>query len=179
MVIAVTMAWVARKWPILHDRPLRITWLRIMHWSPQLVSAGSSQFHFTMTRWRIKSPASTVYSGADQRINKSSAPLAFVQRFRRWLVNSPHKWAVIRKMFLFDDVVMIFIWLKNVRWLENPCTTNIDNSVTRLFDSYLTLKHKKFNNIQACQEASSLISYVHFIWHVENPMLIEYEYVGD
>ena len=29
-----------------------------------------------------------------------------VREIHRWLVNSPHKWPVTRKMFLFDDVIM-------------------------------------------------------------------------
>ena len=41
---------------------------------------------------------STVYSDADQRKHQSSASLA--------LVNSPHKWPVTQKVFLFDDVIM-------------------------------------------------------------------------
>ena len=48
----------------------------------------------------------TVYSGADQRKNQSSASLAFVWGIHRWPVNSPHKWPVTRKMFPFDDVIM-------------------------------------------------------------------------
>ena len=44
---------------------------------------------------------SIVYSDADQRRHQSSASLAFV-----WgPVNSPHKWPVTRKMFIFDDVI--------------------------------------------------------------------------
>ena len=39
---------------------------------------------------------STVYSGADQRKHQ----------IHRGPVNSPHKWPVTRKMFLFDDVIM-------------------------------------------------------------------------
>ena len=51
---------------------------------------------------------SAVYSGTDQRKHQSSASLAFVQRIHRWPVNSPHKWPVTRKMFPFDDVIMIY-----------------------------------------------------------------------
>ena len=47
----------------------------------------------------------TVYS--DQRKHKSSASLAFVRGIHRWPVNSPHKGPVTRKMFPFDDVIMI------------------------------------------------------------------------
>ena len=50
---------------------------------------------------------STVDSGVDQRKHQSSASLAFVRRIHRWPVNSPHKWPVTRKMFPFDDVIMV------------------------------------------------------------------------
>ena len=50
---------------------------------------------------------STVHAGADQRKHQSSASLAFVRGVHRWPVNSPHKWPVTRKMFPFDDVIMI------------------------------------------------------------------------
>ena len=49
---------------------------------------------------------STVYSDADQRKHQSSASLAFVQAIHRGPVNYPHKWPVMRTMFLFDDVIM-------------------------------------------------------------------------
>ena len=35
--------------------------------------------------------------------------LAFVQGIHRWPVNFPHKWPVTRKMFPFDDVIMLFV----------------------------------------------------------------------
>ena len=50
---------------------------------------------------------STVCSDADQSKNQSSASLAFVRGIHRGPVNSPHKWPVTRKMFPFDDVIMI------------------------------------------------------------------------
>ena len=49
---------------------------------------------------------STVYSGAD---HQSSASLAFVCGIHRGPVNFPHKWPVTRKMFPFDDVIMLLI----------------------------------------------------------------------
>ena len=48
---------------------------------------------------------STVYSAADQRKHQSSASLAFVRGIHRWLVNSPRKRPVTRKMFPFEDVI--------------------------------------------------------------------------
>ena len=50
---------------------------------------------------------SIVYSDADQRKHQSSASLAFVRVIHRGPVNSPHKWPVTRKMFPFDDVIMV------------------------------------------------------------------------
>ena len=50
---------------------------------------------------------STVYSDADQRKHQSSASLAVVQGIHRRPVNSTHKWPVTRKMFPFDDVIML------------------------------------------------------------------------
>ena len=50
---------------------------------------------------------SIVYSDADQRKHQSSASLAFVRWIPPGPVNSPHKWPVPRKMFPFDDVIML------------------------------------------------------------------------
>ena len=49
---------------------------------------------------------STVYPHAEERKHQRSASLAFVRGINREPVNSPHKWPVTRKMFLFDDVIM-------------------------------------------------------------------------
>ena len=59
---------------------------------------------------------SIVYSDADQRKHQSSASLAFVRGIHRGPVNSPHKWPVTRKMFPFDDVIMI--------WIQINCTSS-------------------------------------------------------
>ena len=58
---------------------------------------------------------STVYSGAKQRKHQSSTSLAFVRGIHKWPVNSPHKGPVTRKMFPFDDVIMIFDWKNDTR----------------------------------------------------------------
>ena len=65
---------------------------------------------------------STVYSGADQRKYQSSASLAFVRGIHQWPVNSPHKWPVTRKMFPFDDVIMLG---QNRRFFIYPCDLEI------------------------------------------------------
>ena len=52
---------------------------------------------------------STVYSEADQIKYHSSASLAFVQGIPQEPVNYLHKWPVMQKMFLFDDVIMKYL----------------------------------------------------------------------
>ena len=49
---------------------------------------------------------------------QSSASLAFVRGIHRWPVNSPHKWPVTRKMFPFDDVIMMAASLFKPRFLS-------------------------------------------------------------
>ena len=52
---------------------------------------------------------STVCSGADQRQHQSSvSSLTFVRGIHRGPVNSTHKGPATRKMFPFDDVIMIW-----------------------------------------------------------------------
>ena len=59
---------------------------------------------------------SKVCSGADQRKHQSPASLAFVRGIHRWPVNSPHKGSVTRKMFPFDDVIMLTRWTPRFRF---------------------------------------------------------------
>ena len=49
----------------------------------------------------------TVCSDADHRKHQSSASLAFVWGTRRWPLNFPHKGPVTRKIFPFNDVIML------------------------------------------------------------------------
>ena len=64
---------------------------------------------------------STVHSGADQRKHQSSASLAFVWGIHQRPVNSPHKWPVTRKMFPFDDVIIVWNHLaKMSNFLKHP-----------------------------------------------------------
>ena len=71
------------------------------HYSDVIMGAIASQITSLMIVY------STVYSGTDQRKYQSSSSLAFQRGIHRWPVNSPHKWPVTRKMFLFDDVIMV------------------------------------------------------------------------
>ena len=57
---------------------------------------------------------STVYSGVDQRKHPSFASLAYVRGIHRWPVNSLRKGPVKQKMFPFDDVIMLEIYLSSI-----------------------------------------------------------------
>ena len=73
----------------------------IFHYNDAIMGAMASEItSFAITY-------STVYSGADQRKHQSCASLAFVQGIHRWPMNSLHKGPVTRKMFPFDDVIML------------------------------------------------------------------------
>ena len=72
-----------------------------VHYSDVIMGAMAPQItSLTIVYW-------TVYSGPDQRKHQSSASLALVLGIHRWPVNSLHKWSVARKMFPFDDVIML------------------------------------------------------------------------
>ena len=70
---------------------------------------------------------STVYSGTDDRKHQRPASLAFVRGIHRWPVNSPHKGPLTRKMFPFDDVIVI-------SYMNNRLLVVIQNAKTSSSD---------------------------------------------
>ena len=74
-----------------------------LHYSDVIMGAIASQIISLVIVY------STVYTDADPRKHQSSASLASVWGIHWGSVNFPHKWPVTRKMFPFDDVIMI-IW---------------------------------------------------------------------
>ena len=75
--------------------------MSICHYNDVITSTMASQ---------ITGPTivcSTVYSRCRTKRHQSSASLAFVRGIHWWPVNSPHKGPVTRKMFPFDDVIML------------------------------------------------------------------------
>ena len=86
--------------------------LGIFHYNDVIMSTMASQITSPTTVY------SAVYSGADQGKYQSSVSLAFVWGIHRGPVNSPHKWPVTRKMFPFDDVIML-----TSRWRAWKCDT--------------------------------------------------------
>ena len=100
-------------------------------------------------RWCLKSPASTLITqpfvqGADQWKYQSSVSLAFVRGIHRGPVNSPHKGPVTRKIFPFDDVIMLGCTMRLWNGLNQcsyyPCTSCIfdDDGYSDWTASFLT-----------------------------------------
>ena len=81
---------------------VRLEQMSLRHYNDIIMGAIGSQITSLTIIYSI------VYSDADQRKRQSSASLAFVRGIHRGPVNSPHKWPVTRKMFPFDDVIMVF-----------------------------------------------------------------------
>ena len=98
---------------VMHKRWLWLTEARLCiymytsHCNDVIMSATASQITSLTIVY------STVYSGTDHRKHQSSASLAFVRGIHRWPGNSPHKWPVTRKMFPFDDVIIVNCWSAN------------------------------------------------------------------
>ena len=85
--------------PILFEKPAYHSFQ--MHYSGFIMSATASQIT------GVSIVCSTVCSGADQTKHQSSVLPALAKRTHRWTVDSPHKGPVTRKMFPFDDVIMV------------------------------------------------------------------------
>ena len=83
--------------------------IRVIHYNDVIMSAMASQITF------VSIVCSTVSSCAYQRKHQSSPSLAFVRGIRLWPWASLHKGSVTRKMFLFDDVIMLKLYL-DISW---------------------------------------------------------------
>ena len=88
----------------------------ICHYNDVIMSAMASQITSLTIVY------STVYSRRRSKKHQRSASLAFVGGIHRGPVNSPNKGPVTRKMFPFDDIIMV--WPK----LNRIVNTAIDNS---------------------------------------------------
>ena len=86
---------------------------------------------------------SPVYLDADQRKHQSSASLAFVWGIHRGPVNSSHKGPVKRKMFPFDDVIMITVITHSRSYLSPNCQDDrVCRATSHLFGSHETCIQK-------------------------------------
>ena len=94
----------------------------------------------------------TVYSGADKKKHQSSASLAFARGIHRSPVNSPHKWPVTRKMFPFDDVIMLA--------LEKPVHIRVQLCILmRLYQRVTQLHRKSYSpGLLLCHSCNHMFS---------------------
>ena len=102
---------------------------------------------------------SIVYSDVDQRKHQSSASLAFVRGIHRRPVNSPRKWPVTRKMFPFDDVIMVY---KCQGWIYDAyiCEKDNESYFSRRFDASLVQVELDINaSLSLAQSLKSIHSW--------------------
>ena len=142
----------------------------VLHYTDVIMGIFASQ----ITSLTIVS--STVYSDADQRKYQSSASLAFVRGIHRRPVNSPHKWPVTRKMFPFDDVIMIMLiiqlnqwhWRNPDQWTQDTLTTK--QSITKPciysmgFTVSTTILNKSRSRASTHQDDEILLVYGFSLW---------------
>ena len=81
---------------------------------------------------------STVCSGANQRKHQSSDSLVFVRGINQWLVNSPHKGPVTRKMFPFDHVIML-----DSNWTFPDCNSSLNSRMATKWCAKLEVAKKR------------------------------------
>ena len=103
---------------------------------------------------------SSVYSGADQRKHQSCASLAFVRGIHRGPVNFQHKGPVTRKMFQFDDVIMII--------QNSSAFDRMHKNVFSSLNHYPRTKHK--NIPHRCDHHCIVLAY--FVWKLKWTNLI-------
>ena len=118
---------------------------------------------------------STVYSDADQK-HQSSASLAFVWGIHRGPVNSPHKWPVTRKMFPFDDVIMVYRFRELPWWFVITGDTGgwgygnlytcIDESLQQLRVDYVVLTQTSFLTVTLLQNTGLGLRQRFAVWFV-------------
>ena len=97
---------------------------------------------------------STVYSDADQRKYQSSASLAFVWGIHRWPVNSPHKWPVTRKMFPFDEVIMVVFFVG--RYWQDTHICHVTSSASKGYNIIASVLAKYPRRVGGSKSRTSL-----------------------
>ena len=113
---------------------------------------------------------STVLSGADQSKHQSSASLAFVWEIHRWPVNFPHKWPVTRKIFPFDDVIMI----KALTWtIFSRISMRILMTLTKIVTLEVPDYYYRYMEQNANITALCFSSILYIIWQLPKHWKIE------
>ena len=105
--------------------------------------------------------------------HQSSASLTFMRGIHRWPMNSPHKWPVTRKMFSFDDVIMVWAWAYNLLITSLPycadCTINIFYVMTFKTASCHTTMSVVTCGIVGCRYDNIRCHRWRQSWHLGNP----------
>ena len=109
---------------------------------------------------------SIVYLGADQRKHQSSALLVFVRGIHRSPVNSPYKGLVTRKMFPFDDVIM----LRTCSWC---CGDDYDWIFDVPQQRISTVSSNSRHILSMCRKTK--ITYMLYVSHWLNSYLVTYD----
>ena len=127
-------------------------WETLLHYNDAIMSAMTSQITSLTIAY------SAVYSRRTSQKHQSSASLAFVSGIYRWPVNSPHKWPVMRQMFLFDDAIMNYddlvvgLCQSRERQLDNKC---VDQWFCHIKPIHVISNYKTFSHITWCFEIIS------------------------
>ena len=139
-------------------------------------------------RWRLKSSTSRLFAQTfvqTQFIENIKAPRhwPFCEGIHRWLVDSPHKWPVTRKMFTFDEIIMVYF--SNSRHttpspLHMPSPSSLSISHGKFIEYYYIFTH----NWSHVQHTSSLylvwymsIIYIYFIVVAHMIHMYVYSYI--
>ena len=135
------------------------------HYNDVMMSAMASQITSLTIVY------STVYSGADQRKHQSSASLAFVRGIHRWPVNSPHKWPVTRKMFPFDDVIMVYM-------VKKYCGACVRFPVMFIFhlQTIICWKEVRFMFWQSLSYPAEITTYIFYRHYTSYNHVVNFDY---
>ena len=98
-----------------------------------------------------------------RKSKKTSAALVFVWGIHRWPVNSPHKGPVTRKMFPYDDVIMLWIrmtsqtlWQSSYQKMVVNVATNY-NTESRFSSVIIENRHWIYHRLLSCKFWSLII----------------------
>ena len=80
----------------------RLSWCHPLQWRQNELDGVSNHHPHDCLLNRL-------FKAQVKRKHQSSAPLASVRGIYRWPVNSPHKGPVTRKLFPFDDIIMLVV----------------------------------------------------------------------
>ena len=105
-----------------------------------------------------------------RRSKKTSkfASLAFVRGIHRGLVNSPHKWPVMWKMFPFDDVIMIIAHMVTLLILRCSATCSKDH-ISNIF-IWLDTLYGRMDAMKYSTLSQSTI--INLIWKIKRKFII-------